>query len=105
MILKFLKEIDNKILKKGLIKLKFENNKLLSDDKILYLNDFAFLEIKNFEYLEDNDQILQMNIKVNIVNKEKFNRFLFNYKKNKILSENLYFTYQYNVNSLTNFII
>ena len=62
------------------------------------------MEIKNFEYLEDNDQILQMNIKVNIVNKEKFNRFLFNYKKNKILSENLYFTYQFNGNTKNSFI-
>ena len=39
-----------------------------------------------------------MKIKLNILDKEKFNRFLFNYKKNKISDKILYFIYQYNAN-------
>ena len=36
-----------------------------------------------------------MKIKINISDREKFNRFLFNYRKNKIKNENLYFIYQF----------
>ena len=45
-----------------------------------------------------------MKIKIKINNKEKFNRFLFNYKKDKLSVENLYFTYQHNVDTGNNFI-
>ncbi len=72
--------------------------------KKFYLNDFAVLEISDYEYLEDIDQILQMKIKINILDQDKFNRFLFNFKKDKILSENIYFTYQYNNNTKSSFI-
>ena len=40
-----------------------------------------------------------MKIKVNIEDNEKFNRFLFNFKKDKIKVEKIYFTYQYNNNT------
>jgi len=96
--------INHKIIKKAAIKLKFENDKLFADKKILYLNEFASLEVTDFEYLQDNDQILQMNIKVNVFNQEKFNRFLFNFKKNKTRDANFYFTYQFNANTKNNFI-
>ena len=99
-----LNNFGHKVMKNGVIKLKFENDKLSSDKKILYLNEFASLEITDFEYLQDNDQILQMNIKVNVFNQEKFNRFLFNYKKNKTFYENFYFTYQFNANTKNSFI-
>ena len=39
-----------------------------------------------------------------IINNEKFNRFLFNYNKDKIKNKNLYFIYQFNSSSKTNFI-
>ena len=96
--------IENKVINKGLYRLVFENSKVYSDREIFYLKDFATLEISDYQYLENIDQILQMKVKVNIINQEKFNRFLFNYKKNKILSKNIYFTYQFNNNTNTNFI-
>ena len=96
--------IDNKIMNKGFIKLKFEGSKLSPVSETFYLKDFAILEISDYEYLENIDQILQMKIKVNIINNDKFNRFLFNYKKNKITDENIYFIYQYNANSGNSFI-
>ncbi len=95
---------DHKVIKKASLKLKFENSKLFADKKILFLDDFAILEISDYKYLENIDQILQMTIKINILNKEKFNRFLFNFKKNKIMFDNLYFTYQYNANNGNSFI-
>ena len=45
-----------------------------------------------------------MKIKINILDQEKFNRFLFNYKKDKITSKNIYFTYQFNTHTKTSFI-
>ncbi len=96
--------IENKILNSGLLNLKFENSKLFTEDKKFNLDDFASLEISDYEYLENNDQVLQMKIKVNIEDNEKFNRFLFNFKKDKIKVEKIYFTYQYNNNTGTSFI-
>ena len=96
--------IDYKALNKGIIELIFEDVYLYSNQKKFYLNDFAVLEISDYEYLEDIDQILQMKIKINILDQDKFNRFLFNFKKDKILSENIYFTYQYNNNTKSSFI-
>ena len=43
--------------------------------KIYKLKDFATLEIIDFDYLENNNEILQMKLKINILNSEKFNRF------------------------------
>ena len=96
--------IENKILNSGLLNLKFENSKLFTEDKKFNLDDFASLEISDYEYLENNDQVLQMKIKVNIEDNEKFNRFLFNFKKDKIKVDKIYFTYQYNNNTGTSFI-
>ena len=99
-----LKNIDNKSLKKGWIRLNFEDYKLKLEDAKFDIGDFAVLTISEYEYLENNNQILQMKIKIKINNKEKFNRFLFNYKKDKLSVENLYFTYQHNVDTGNNFI-
>tara|TARA_B100000700_G_scaffold289701_1_gene347249 strand:- start:1379 stop:2779 length:1401 start_codon:yes stop_codon:yes gene_type:complete len=96
--------IDNKILNSGFLNLKFENSKLFTEDKKFNLDDFASLEISDYEYLQNNDQVLQMKIKVNIEDNEKFNRFLFNFKKDKIKEDKIYFTYQYNNNTGTSFI-
>ncbi len=95
---------DHKVIKKVSLKLKFEDSKLFADKKLIYLDNFAILEINDYKYLENADQILQMSIKLNILNKEKFNRFLFNFKKNRIMSDNLYFTYQYNASNENSFI-
>ena len=97
-------KINNKVIKSGFFDLNFQNSNLENDNELFYLNDFATVEISNYEYLDNVDQILQMKIKINILNKEKFNRFLFSYKKDKILSDNLYFTYQFNTNTKKHFI-
>ena len=97
-------DIDYKNLHKGLVSLNFQNAKIYSYNEKFNIGDFAVLEIVDYEFLENIDQILQMKIKVNILNSEKFNRFLFNYKKNKILSKKIFFTYQFNRNTKTHFI-
>ncbi len=97
-------DIDYKNLHKGLVSLNFQNAKINSYNEKFNIGDFAVLEIVDYEFLENIDQILQMKIKVNILNSEKFNRFLFNYKKNKILSKKIFFTYQFNRNTKTHFI-
>ena len=96
--------INNKLIKKGLIKLVFENSKLYSQEEMFYLIDFATVEIKDYEYLDDINQVLKMKIKINILNTRKFNRFLFNSNKDKIVSKNLFFLYQYNNDIKTSFI-
>ncbi len=99
-----LNDIDNKIIKNGFFNLFFEDSKMYLNKKIINLGDFASLEISDYEYLDNIDQILQIKVKINILDKEKFNRFFFNYKKNKIKKNNLYFIYQYNNNLKTNLI-
>ena len=99
-----LNNIENKVLKKALLELKFNNSKLSTTKKIFYLSNFAILEVSDYEYLANNDEILQMNAKLKITNKEKFNRFLFNYNKDRIVSENLFFTYQFNSSTKNSFI-
>ena len=42
--------IENKILNSGLLNLKFENSKLFTEDKKFNLDDFASLEISDYEY-------------------------------------------------------
>ena len=96
--------IDDKLIKKGLFKLFFENSKLYSQEEMFYFRDFAIVEIKDYEYLDDINQILKMKIKINILNTRKFNRFLFNSNKDKIVSKNLFFLYQYNNDIKTSFI-
>ena len=96
--------IDNKLIKKGLFKLIFENSKLYSQEEMFYLKDFAIVEIKDYEYLDDINQVLKMKIKINILDTRKFNRFLFNSNKDKIVSKNLFFLYQYNNDVKTSFI-
>lgn len=96
--------IDNKVLKKGTINLNIENSDLIIKKDIFNLSDFANLEIIDYEYLDNSGQILQMKVKINIRNREKFNRFLFNFRKNKINHDNLYFIYQFDNESRTNLI-
>ena len=88
----------------GLLEMTFENSNLYLRQNKFNLSDFAILEIGDYEYTEDSDENLQMKIKINILNREKFNRFLFNYKKNKIIEKNIYFTYRYDARNNNNFI-
>ncbi len=97
-------ELENKIMQKGFLTLNFSGSKLTLYDDNFNLGDFARLKIIDYEYLDENDELLQMKIKLIVNNQDKFNRFLFNYRKNVILSKNLYFTYQYDTNSRTSFI-
>jgi len=96
--------IDNKVINKGSANLLFENSNINVSQQIFNVGDFAKLEISDYEYLDDVDQTLQVKLKLNILDVEKFNRFLFNYKKNKILSKKLFFTLRYNSNTKTSLI-
>jgi len=97
-------KIDHKIINKGSLYLLFESSNINVSQNIFNVGDFAKLEISDYEYLDDIEEILQMKIKLDIFNSEKFNRFLFNYKKNKILSKKLFFTLQYDPNTKTSLI-
>tara|TARA_B100001121_G_C18674969_1_gene615807 strand:+ start:59 stop:1462 length:1404 start_codon:yes stop_codon:yes gene_type:complete len=96
--------IHHKIMNKGLLEMVFENSTLSLREKKFNLSDFAILEIGDYEYTKDSDENLQIKIKINILKREKFNRFLFNYKKNKIMEKNIYFTYRYDARNKNNFI-
>ena len=96
--------IDNKFIKKGYLNLEFVNSLIKPISKMFYIDDFATFEIKDFEYLENINQVLQIKIKTNIIDNEKFNRFLFNFKKNKINKDKLFFTYQFNADTGNSFI-
>ena len=96
--------LDNKIINSGLLNLTFENSRILTKSFKLNLDDFGSLEILDYEYLTNINQVLQMKVKANVLNKEKFNRFLFSYKKNIINSDYIFFTYQYNIDSGNSFI-
>ena len=96
--------IDNKILNSGLFELNFNDTKLYTEKNIFNLGDFATLEISEYDYLKEIDQIVQMKIKINILDYEKFNRFLFNYRKKRFINETIYFTYQFNANTQNHFI-
>lgn len=91
--------IDYKNLKNGALSLSFEDSNVNVETLKLNIFDFAILEINEYEYLSNENEILQMKIKINITDKDKFNRFLFNYKKDVIDEDNIYFTYQYNLNN------
>ena len=91
--------IDYKNLKNGALSLSFEDSNVNVETLKLNIFDFAILEINEYEYLSNVNEILQMKIKINITDKDKFNRFLFNYKKDVIDEDNIYFTYQYNLNN------
>ena len=67
-------------MKSGFINLIFEGSKYPKNNEF-YLNNFATLIIKEYKFLEDNEQIVQMKLKLDILDNEKFNRFLFNFKK------------------------
>ncbi len=99
-----LKNIENKLFDSGYLNLKVENSKLNIDDNIFNINDFASLVISDYEYLENDNQILQMKIKVNVKNLEKLNRFLFSYQRDKIKSKEIFITYQYNNNDSSSYI-
>ncbi len=96
--------IENKAIKNGLMTLIFENSQVSTNKEFFYIDDFAIIEIKDYLYLENIEQILQMKIKINILDRTKFNKFLFNYKKNRIKSDTLYFTYQFNTETKNSFI-
>ena len=98
------KDIDNKTLQSGLLNLHFADTYLNVDKNLFNLSDFAKLEIIDYEYLNEIDQVLQIKIKINVIDEEKFNRFLFKYRRNKILNNNIYFTYQYNSNTNKHFL-
>ena len=98
------KNINFKSIKNGSAIMAFESSKIILKEKLFFLDNFASIEVVDFEYLDNIDQILQMKIKLNIFDSVKFNRFLFHYKKNRIEEKNLYFIYQYNANNLTSFI-
>ncbi len=93
-----------KSIKNGRVKMIFENSKIELKDKLFFLDDFASIEIVDYEYLDISNQILEMKVKINIIDNVKFNKFLFSFKKNRIKNKNLYFTYQYNSNSSKSFI-
>ena len=99
-----LNNIENKAIKKGILDLEFIDSKIIPINKIFFLEDFGRIEISDYEYLEEGNQILQTKVKVIILDNEKFNRFLFNYKKNKISDKSIYFTYQFNSNTGDSFI-
>ena len=88
-------KIDYKIFDSGYINFFFKNSQVALNEKNFYIDDVALIEIVDFEYLDNENQLLEMKIKVNIFDSEKFNRLLFNYNKNKIKTKNLYFTYQF----------
>ena len=48
---------------------------MLSENKIFNLGDFATIEIGEYEYLDNDDQVFQMKGKINILESKKFNRF------------------------------
>ena len=98
------KNINFKSIKNGSAIMAFESSKIILKEKLFFLDNFASIEVVDFEYLDNSDQILQMKIKLNIFDNLKFNRFLFHYKKNRIEEKNLYFIYQYNANNLSSFI-
>ncbi len=90
-----LENIENKIMNSGKINVFFQNSTTTLKNNIFKLNNFANLEIIDHKYLEDNNQILEMKIKLNILDKSKFNRFLFNFKKDKIFADNIFFIYRF----------
>ena len=96
--------LNNKIINDGSIDLLFEDSNILSENKIFNLGDFATIEIGEYEYLDNDDQVFQMKGKINILESKKFNRFLFNYNKDRISEKNLYFTYRYNAKTKVSFI-
>ena len=73
-------------------------------NKIFHLNKFATFEVRDYEYLESGDQVLQAKILLKVLDQEKFNRFIFNYRKNKNIPKKIYFTYQFNSDTGDSFI-
>ena len=62
--------------------MQFTNSKLFTK-KNISSNNLTKLQVIDYQYLTNNDQILEMDIKIDVLDKEKFNRFLFNFKKIK----------------------
>ena len=56
--------IDNKVLKEGNLILKFDNSNLSTHKQIYKLKDYATLEIIDFDYLENNNEVLQIKLKI-----------------------------------------
>ncbi len=97
-------DLNNKIINKGSFEASFINSSIYLDNKIFYLNKFATFEVRDYEYLESGDQVLQAKILLKVLDQEKFNRFIFNYRKNKNIPKKIYFTYQFNSDTGDSFI-
>ena len=97
-------DFENKLIKNAFLDILFENNKLNLTHSNFNLDDFAKLKISEVEYLEQNNQILQLKIMIEIDDFKKFNKFLFNFKKDKIKSKNVYFIYQFDNSTGNSFI-
>jgi len=98
------KNIEDKVINSGDIKLFFENSELKITQSTFNLDDFATAYVFDYNYQEGIDQTLEAHVKLNINDIDKFNKFLFNFRKNKIISNNLYFNYKYDANTNDSFI-
>ena len=98
------KNIEDKVINSGDIKLFFENSELKITQSTFNLDDFATAYVFDYNYQEGIDQTLEARVKLNINDIDKFNKFLFNFRKNKIISNNLYFNYKYDANTNDSFI-
>ena len=97
-------DLNNKIINKGSFESSFINSSIYLDNKIFDLNQFATFEVRDYEYLESGNQVLQAKILLKVLDQEKFNRFIFNYRKNKNIPKKIYFTYQFNSDTGDSFI-
>ena len=65
------KNINFKSIKNGSAIMAFESSKIILKEKLFFLDNFASIEVVDFEYLDNSDQILQMKIKLNIFDNVK----------------------------------
>ena len=102
-LIKFNK-INNKLIGNGSIDLLFQDSKLSLKNNKFYIDDFADLIISDYKYLDDSEQVIETKVELNIKNSQKFNKFIYNYQKNKILDSSLFLNYQFNANTGESFI-
>jgi len=81
-LIKFNK-INNKLIGNGSIDLLFQDSKLSLKNNKFYIDDFADLIISDYRYLDDSEQVIEIKVELNIKNSQKFNKFIFNFQKNK----------------------
>ena len=94
----------NKLIENGSIDLLFQDSKLSLKNNKFYIDDFADLIISDYKYLDDSEQVIEMKVELNIKNSQKFNKFIYNFQKNKILDSSLFLNYQFNANTGESFI-